>query len=164
MKPFLLLSAFVAGMFFVAFQISAATPYVSQTSPSPTPPYSTPDTAAHTIQEAVDVAGDGDRVLVAAGDYGLANQISVTNAILLQGASGPSQTFLTALTNHIWCLGISNSLAVVDGLSLRNTYDPYPGGLSGGALLACNPALVSIPASSAIFSGDCPALRAASSQ
>lgn len=113
---------------------SAATHYVSQTSPNPTPPYSTLDTGAHTIQEAVDVASDGDTVSVEPGDFGLTNQVTVTNAIQLQGANGASQTFLTALTNHIWCLGISNSLAIADGLSLRNTYDPYPG-LSGGALL-----------------------------
>jgi hypothetical protein len=119
----------------IAFQSSAATHYVSQTSPNPTSPYSTPDTAAHTIQEAVDVAIDGDTVLVQPGDYGLTNQVTVTNGILLQGANGASQTFLTALTNHIWCLRVTNSLAVVDGLSLRNQYDPY-GGVSGGAVLA----------------------------
>jgi hypothetical protein len=118
-----------------AVHSSAATHYVSQTSPNPTPPYFTPDTAAHNIQDAVDVATDGDTVLVEPGDYGLTNQVTVTKGILLQGANGASQTFLTALTNHIWCLGISNSLAVVEGLSLRNTYDPYPG-LSGGAILA----------------------------
>jgi hypothetical protein len=46
----------------------AATHYVSQSSPTPTPPYSTLATAAHTIQEAVDVAADGDTVLVEPGD------------------------------------------------------------------------------------------------
>src|SRR5215467_643260 len=95
-------------------QTSAATLYVSQTSPNPTPPYATSDTAANNIQDAVDAANDGDTVLVAPGDYGLTNQITVTNAIRVQGASGASQTFLTALTNHIWCLRVTNSLAVVE--------------------------------------------------
>jgi hypothetical protein len=118
-----------------AVHSSAATHYVSQTSPNSTPPYSTPDTAAHAIQEAVDVAIDGDTVLVEPGDYALTNQVTVTNGIRLQGAGGASQTFLTALTNNIWCLKVTNSLAVVEGLSLRNQYDPY-GGVSGGAFLA----------------------------
>ena len=124
-----------------AVNSSAATHYVSQTSPNPTPPYSTLDTAAHTIQEAVDVASDGDTVSVQAGDYGLTNQVTVTKGILLQGASGASQTFLTGLSN-IWCLGISNSLAVVDGFTLRDPYPfdiPRPNGafLVGGTIQNC---------------------------
>src|SRR5258708_969932 len=73
----------------VAGQISAATLYVSQTSPTPGPPYATWDAAAHTIQEAVDAASDGDTVLVGPGEYGLTNQVTITNAILLQSTMGP---------------------------------------------------------------------------
>src|SRR5215468_2751174 len=100
MKRFiLLLAATSIGGSITIIQISAATHYVSQTSLNPTPPYSTPDTAAHTIQPAVDVASDGDTVLVEPGDYALTNQVTVTNAIRLQGASGASQTFLSAQSN-----------------------------------------------------------------
>src|SRR5215467_303136 len=91
-----------------ALQSSAATHYVSQTSPSPTPPYLSPQTAAHNIQDAVDVATDGDTVLVAPGDYGVTNQITVTNAIRLQGSAGASQTFLTGFGDRT--LAISNAL------------------------------------------------------
>src|SRR6266850_4229495 len=89
------LAAIAAAVVTFALQSSAATHYVSHTSPSPTPPYSTPETAAHNIQDVVDVATDGDTVLVEPGDYGVTNQITVTNAIRLQSTDGASQTFLT---------------------------------------------------------------------
>jgi len=95
----------------------------------------------HNIQDAIDAAQDGDTVLVAPGDYGLANQITITKAILLQGQGGASQTFLTGFSN-IWCLGVSNSLAVVDGFTLRDPYPfdlPHPNGalLAGGTIQNC---------------------------
>src|SRR5215469_4485464 len=114
----------------VALQTSAATHYVSQTSPSPTPPYLTPQTAAHNIQDAVDVATDGDTVLVAAGDYAVTNQITVTNAVRLQSTSGASQTFLTGFGDALtFVLGISNAVAVADGFTFRpSTEIGNPGG------------------------------------
>ncbi|PWU19001.1 MAG: hypothetical protein C5B50_07590 [Verrucomicrobia bacterium] len=128
----------------VEHQSSAATHYVSQTSPNPSPPYSTPDTAAHSIQDAVDVTTDGDSVLVAPGDYGVTNQITVTNAIFLQSTGGASQTFLTGyggLGQGTWCLGISNALAVANGFCFRPAdADPgAPGGavLVGGTIQNC---------------------------
>src|SRR6267142_252868 len=111
----------------ITFQSSAATHYVSQTSPSPTPPYSSPQTAAHTIQDAVDVAIDGDTVLVAPADYAVTNQINVTNAVRLQSTGGVNQTFLTGQGS--WCLAISNALAAADGFTFR------PGTGFGGAVL-----------------------------
>ena len=110
----------VAAVIAAASQSMAATLYVSQSSPNPTPPYSSPETAAHNIQDAVDVSTDGDTVLVEPGDYGLSRQITVTNAIRLQSAAGASQTFLTTLADYIWGLWISNSLAVVDGFSFQS--------------------------------------------
>ena len=61
-------------LFAGANQVGAATIYVSQNSPSPKPPFATWDTAAHTIQEAVDVGSDGDSVLVAECEYRLSAQ------------------------------------------------------------------------------------------
>src|ERR1041385_6191255 len=84
-----------------ALQSSAATHYVSQTSPSPAPPYSTPDTAALNIQDAVDAATGGDTVLVAPGQYGLTNQVTIAKAITLRSTIGPDQTFLDAEAN-LW--------------------------------------------------------------
>src|SRR5689334_16460427 len=101
-----------------ASNVSAATLYVSQTSPNPTPPYSSLNTAAHNIQDAVDIASDGDTVLVASGQYVLTNQVTVTKAIVLESTAGASQTYLIAQSN-IWCLWISNSLAIADGFAMQ---------------------------------------------
>lgn len=98
---------------------SAAALYVSQTSMNPSPPYATPDTAANNIQDAVDVANDGDTVLVEPGKYDLTNQVTVTKAVTLQSTAGADQTLLNARGN-IWCLSVSNSLAVVAGFTMRN--------------------------------------------
>jgi hypothetical protein len=123
-----------------AIHISAATHYVSQTSPNPTPPYSTPNTAAHTIQVAVDVTSDGDTVLVEPGDYALTNQVTVSKVVRLQGAGGASQTFLSA-QNNIWCLRMSNALAVADGLTLRPQVpfsDAFGAFVVGATIQNCN--------------------------
>jgi hypothetical protein len=141
MKRFILLctATSVLGLITNA-QVYAAMHYVSQTSPSPTPPYSTPQTAAHNIQGAVDVATDGDTVLVAPGDYAVTNQITVTNAIRLQSTAGASQTFVTAYGGYgFGCLSISNALAAADGFTLRpGTGDPYGAVLVGGTIQNCN--------------------------
>src|SRR6266850_1417760 len=131
------LAAIAAAVVTFALQSSAATHYVSQTSPSPTPPYSTTETAAHCIQDAVDVSTDGDTVLVAPGDYGVTNQITVTRAVRLQSTAGANQTFLTAYGS--WCLAISNALAAADGFTLRPGAG-NPGGamLVGGTIQNCN--------------------------
>src|SRR5690348_9047889 len=97
-----------------SINVLAATHYVSQTGANPTPPYSSLDTAAHNIQDAVDAASDGDTVLVAAGQYVLTNQVTVTKAIVLESINGANQTYLIAQSN-IWCLWVSNSLAIVGG-------------------------------------------------
>jgi len=135
----------VAAVITFAASMKAATLYVSQTSPNPSPPYSTPDTAAHNIQDAVDAASDGDTVLVEPGDYGVTNQVNVVKAIRLQSTDGASQTFLTGYANNpfgqpIWCLGISNALAVADGFTFRPATSTGPGGavLVGGTIQNCN--------------------------
>ena len=104
--------------------VSAATVYVDQASPNPEPPYSTPATAAHGIQDAVDVTTNGDTVVVEPGTYNLTNQITVTNGILLESSGGAGQTILSAQTNfsgptNVWCLWVSNSDAVVDGFTIQ---------------------------------------------
>src|SRR5207244_1223224 len=99
------------------YAIAQRTLYVSQNSPTPRSPYATWDTAAHTIQQAVDAADDGDTVLVAEGEYRLAAQISMAKAIVLRSDMGADRTLLNG-QNNTRCLWISNSLAVVDGFTM----------------------------------------------
>src|SRR5207253_2021638 len=89
------LSIIKTALMIAATASSAKDLYVSQSSPNPTPPYSTWDTAAHTIQEAVDAAADGDTVSVGPGEYLLAAQIRIDKAITLRSEAGASQTTLT---------------------------------------------------------------------
>lgn len=110
----------VAAIMTIAMRASAATEYVSQTSTNPAPPYATPDTAANNIQDAVDVANDGDTVLVMPGEYDLTDQVTIAKAITLQSRAGAGATFVNAL-NPTWCLWVSNSLAIVDGFTVENT-------------------------------------------
>jgi hypothetical protein len=70
------------------------------------------------LQGAVAHANDGDTVMVRPGHYDLTNQIVVTNAIVLRSTTGPDQTFLNIRFDD-YGLRVSNSQAVVDGLTLR---------------------------------------------
>ena len=67
------------------------------------PPYSTWTTAATNIQDAADVAGYGDLILVAGGIYGrggkvmagdLTNRVALNKALTLMSVSGPSATVI----------------------------------------------------------------------
>jgi hypothetical protein len=121
--------AVVAGIT-AAVQSSATTLYVSQTSTNPSPPYATPDTAAHSIQPAVEAANDGDTILVAPDEYNLTNQVVVTSAITLQSEKGAGQTFLNVNFGD-YGLWVSNSAAVVDGFTIQN---PSGTGLNAGGV------------------------------
>jgi hypothetical protein len=112
--------------------IAQRTLYVSPTSTNPTPPYATWDTAAPTIQEAVDAASDGDAVWVAAGEYALTNQVTIAKGILLRSDAGPSRTTLNG-QNTVRCLWASNSVAVVDGFTMSWGVSDESGG--GGVFL-----------------------------
>lgn len=109
----------------LAGQSPAATLYVSQASTNPSPPYATPDTAAHTIQPAVDAASDSDTVLVEPGQYDLTNQVTITKAITLQSVMGAGQTILNLELFLDRGLSVSNSAAVVDGFTVQPDY-AYP--------------------------------------
>jgi hypothetical protein len=82
--------------------------YVSKSSVSPTPPFSSWATAARTIQDAVDVAAAGDEILVTNGVYSrggravetwypyatLSNRVAVRRRITIRSVNGPQATFI----------------------------------------------------------------------
>ncbi|GEM_PF-686275 len=86
------------------FAASAATRYVNGANPAPVAPYGTWATAATNIQDALDVAIDGDLVLVTNGvyQYGgavtagntLLSRVCVTNAVSVQSVNGPAATII----------------------------------------------------------------------
>jgi PKD repeat protein len=72
-------------------------------SPSPSPPFTNWQTAAHTIQDAVDVAVPGDTVWVTNGVYATgqrvvvgtaANRVAITKAITVRSVNGPAVTLI----------------------------------------------------------------------
>ncbi|MBN1670577.1 MAG: LamG domain-containing protein [Kiritimatiellae bacterium] len=131
------------------------THYVWTNSPSEASPYTNWATAAHVIQDAVDVAAANDDVLVTNGVYntggcardGLThiNRVYVTNAITVRSVNGPHQTI-------IWGNGARGAYlvagSVLAGFTLTNcTSDSYwpadPDTSGGGVLAASSDAVVS---------------------
>jgi PKD repeat protein len=90
--------------------------YVSTNSPSPEPPYSSWNTAAHTIQEALDVAFELDTVWVTNGVYdeggslylGMTNRLVVNTGVVVRSVNGPEVTVIVgaedpAATTNMGC-------------------------------------------------------------
>lgn len=97
---YLLVSAVVFGL---AFEAAAATRFVDLINPSPVSPYTSWATAATNIQQAVDVASDGDLVLVTNGVFQVGgrlvggvggdtttNRLVVIKPVTVQSVNGPA--------------------------------------------------------------------------
>ena len=61
---------------------NAATRYVWQGSPGPAPPYTNWASAAHVIQDAVDVAAPGEEIVVTDGGYATGGRAVETNVMV----------------------------------------------------------------------------------
>jgi hypothetical protein len=152
-----------ATLVLAAFNLSAATLYVSLDSPDPSPPYTNWATAAHVIQDAVDAARDGDTVWVTNGVYSggsrdvissrgddgwvmtNSTRVVVTNSIRLESVNGPLLTTIMGsklrnevgrVTNGIRCAFLGTN-AVVSGFTLTSGFAESGGGVWGGVLNNC---------------------------
>jgi hypothetical protein len=125
--------------------------YVSVSSTTPTPPYTSWASAATTIQDAVDVATNGDLVLVNDGTYqtgghsvpGLTdttNRVAVPLPITIQSVNGPTVTTIRGRSglSPARCVYLVNN-AMLIGFTLRNGFTPNTGdyfnGQSGAGVL-----------------------------
>ncbi len=100
--------------------------YVNSSNPTPAEPYTTWETAATNIQQAVDVAMDGDTIHVAPGvydqepgrkipGYRLTNCVYVSKAVILRGEAGPETTIING--RGMRCVFLDKN-AVLDGFTL----------------------------------------------
>ncbi len=105
MKTYLIFCV-ILNLLLLLLRAPAAVLYVDVNSTNPTPPYAGLTTAAVTIQDAVDAAKNGDRVLVNDGIYQvgcralgypwdiITNRLVVDKLVIVQSLNGPAVTFI----------------------------------------------------------------------
>ncbi len=126
--------------------------FVSQTSPNPTPPYTSWDTAAHRIQDAVTVSSSGDVVVVSDGvynsgltvtpGYSALNRVMIDKPITVTSLNGPEATVIAGAgpmgTSAVRCVYLTSN-AFLTGFTLSNGYtsllSPRENYSGGGALI-----------------------------
>jgi hypothetical protein len=104
--------------------------HVWQSSPTPTAPYTTWATAAHTIQDALNAAAPGGQIQVTNGLY--AGGLVVPKPVSLVGVNGPQFTIIDASGKILSCVSLTNG-ASLSGFTLthgESTYPYYGGGVS----------------------------------
>ena len=119
----------------------AFTNYVWTGSGTPSAPYNSWLTAAHSIQDAVDNAIEGNVVLVTNGIYTLSGQIYLaTNNIILKSVNGALDTVIDGNLSKR-CIYLKGD-SVIDDFLIRNAKPAVGNGAgifvnSGGAVLNC---------------------------
>ena len=93
--------------------------YVNTNNSTPDPPYSTWETAAANIQDAVDVAYNGGKIFVTNGTYLLSSQIDVPWNLTIQSVSGPENTIIDG-NNSVRCFNLYNNNTIVSGFTITN--------------------------------------------
>src|SRR5262245_3916138 len=107
----------------------AATHYVDAASTNAVPPFTTWATAAANIQDAVDVAVDGDEIVVTNGvyqtgaqeTYGMFSRVAVTKPVIVRSVNGPDVTIIQGAgpigEMAVRCVYLTNG-AVLAGFTL----------------------------------------------
>ena len=142
-----MLLAAICGVFGTA---SASTHYVDLNGTNAVSPFTSWATAATSIQDAIDAAADGERVLVADGIYAaggqvfyeVTNRVAITKAITVESVHGAATTIIQGYLdqgrmgpifspNCVRCAYLTNGAALI-GFTLTNGATSF-GGSGGGA-------------------------------
>ena len=111
---------------------TAATLLVWPDSPTPASPYTNWETAAQTIQAAVDAAQAGDTVLVTNGVYAFGGQngsrVALPASLVLQSLNGPALTIIDGGGSNRCVYLAGNGL--LSGFTLTNGHADSGGGVS----------------------------------
>ena len=105
--------------------------YVNINNPSPVMPYSTWETAATNIQDAVDIADNGGQIIVTNGFYLLDSNISVDKMVTIESVNGPKNTIVdgNGTNNYNRCFYFNSSNTVISGFTITNGNGYYGGGV-----------------------------------
>jgi hypothetical protein len=144
LKKRLFIPGLIAALCFLSFRTPATTFYVDAGSTNAAAPFTDWSTAAATIQDALDLATDGDLVLVTNGIYdtgGFAasgsNRVYLTDGVTVRSVNGPTVTIIQGYqvpdtTNGLTAVRCAyvNDGAILSGFTLTNgaTLDFNDGG------------------------------------
>ena len=129
------------GFFSFASSLKADTRFVSLQGNHISPFTSWAD-AATNIQDAINIAADGDLILITNGNYAVSTPINLSKGVTLLGVNGTQNTFIDGgypdRTNN--CFNVNHTDAILDGLTITNGMALSEGGgmnLSLGKIQNC---------------------------
>ena len=123
----------VVACIFAGSTVFSGTTYHVSTSGSHTPPFHPQFKAATNIQAAVNLASDGDTVLIHDGTYFPSVEITVATRIQIISENGPFQTTVDG-GGSIRCFYLSDVACIVSGLTITNGYSDSDSGAEGGGV------------------------------
>ncbi|MCK4564858.1 MAG: hypothetical protein KAU94_09310 [Verrucomicrobia bacterium] len=117
--------------------VCADTHYVDIKSSSPKAPYTSWETAANRIHDAVKVARTGDTVLIGDGTYDIASTIVITRGLTVRSMNGRGSTTVNANRNcRVFFLKSSKGSITLEGLTITGGYTSNKRWAHGGGIAA----------------------------
>lgn len=116
-------------------QAGASIRYVDASSTNSVAPYTTKEGATPNLQEAIDVAVDGDIILVAPGTYA---PITVEKGITIKGETGNFNDVIIDANSASRCIQVSHTNAVISSLTVTRGHVPTQGDRQGVGIRLSN--------------------------
>ena len=93
--------------------------FVNKNNSTPVPPYSSWESAAKNIHDAVDVANNGGKIFVNNGIYMINSSIDVYKSLKIQSVNGPKKTIVDG-NNSVGCFNLHYFNTTVSGFTITN--------------------------------------------